>query len=104
MTKRAPWSSCIATSARDARTHRSLLNELPDKVRSRVRHAIHDSSTYVGLRTRIEIGQVEFVLAPMYECEPCRLLVRYSRHMCRHYALGGPMSLLASAYGVRNWA
>jgi hypothetical protein len=41
-----------------------MLNELPEKVRSRVHQAIHDGTGFVEPRTRIETGQAELVLVP----------------------------------------
>jgi hypothetical protein len=48
----------------------TMLNELPEKVRSRVHQAIHDGTGYVELRTRIETGQTELVLVPADGSEP----------------------------------
>jgi hypothetical protein len=41
-----------------------MLNELPEQVRSRVHQAVHDSTEYIELRTRVETGQTELVLVP----------------------------------------
>jgi hypothetical protein len=50
-----------------------MLNELIDEVRSRVHQAIHDSTGYVELRTRIESGHVELVLVPADGSKPPEL-------------------------------